>query len=72
MSHNAGPNPTRTNDVALMPPIVPSRSANSAGAFHDRCRRAIAVRPISQGRPAHGSNMTDIRSLYCRTYGDSM
>ena len=55
-----------------MPLTRATTRANRAGYLHPPRRRARITKAIIQGRPAHGSRMTEIRPAYCKKYGDSM
>ena len=57
--------------VVLTAPTVPMTSAHSA-ASRQRVRVAAPiVSPTIQPRPAHGSNIDDVREMYGTRYGDS-
>ena len=70
-SQSTGAMPTNRSDDALVLPIRRITSANSAGSRHPPRRAARIVRPISHGRPAHGSSSTEIRAVNASWYGVS-
>jgi len=61
-THMAGPTSTSNSEVALIPPTVRVISANAAGSRQPPRRRARMVNPISQGSPANGNRMIEMRA----------
>ena len=59
-----GPNITSISEVAFTPPTVSVTRANTAGVASRRRRSARDARPISQGSPAKGNRITEMRAAY--------
>ena len=66
-SHSRGPTPASTRAVAFTEPTVATTRAKAAGCRQERCRTARAASPISQGSPANGSRMAEMRAARVRT-----
>ena len=49
-----------------MPLTSATTTAKSAGSRQPPRRTATMVSPSMNGRPAHGSRITEIRPAYCR------
>ncbi len=64
--------PTKRIELALIPLTNATTRANRAGYFQPPSRRARMTKATIQGRPDHGSRITEIRPEYCRTYGVNM
>src|SRR6478609_3519556 len=60
-NHSTGATMTSNRDVALTPPTVSVMSANADGHRHPPWRSDFEAAAMSQGRPAKGSRMTEIR-----------
>ncbi len=64
--------PTKRMELALIPLTRATTRANRAGYFHPPFRRARMTKATIQGRPDHGSRITEMRPEYWRTYGVNM
>ena len=71
-SHVAGATLASKSADAFTPPIANITSANNAGSRHPPLRTDRMVSPTSQGRPAHGSRISEMRAVKASWYGVSM
>ena len=60
-----------SNAVALSPPEDMMTKPKMAKYLNMGSRMILSVRPMIQGKSAHGSKRAEVREMYGKTYGDS-